>query len=122
MPTADELFDDNIHVILQESALKESCFSIFDFAESDKPEQVKKIVPEDDTLKSLMVESIEEIEKSEEGEIKRFEDQGDKSCQTFSLPTKTKLLFEKICENNYTTPSCFLRNVCQRLVDSYYGK
>jgi hypothetical protein len=118
-----EDLEDNIHQILHESALREQSFSIFDFNDSFDPKPVA-ITPEqaDDTLRSTMSESIDEIEKSEAGEIERFDSTQEKTCQTFFMPTNTKKLFEEICKNNYTTPSCFLRNVCQRLVESYYGK
>lgn len=127
MTTKDEydddfLVDDNLHSILTESALQEKPASLFDFFESDFSSAKPIELTEDDTLKDVMIESIDEIEKSESGEIDRFEDDSEKSCQTFAIATETKKLFEQICKNNYTTPSCFLRNVCQRLVDCYYGK
>jgi hypothetical protein len=120
--TADD-FEDNIHQILHESALREQSFSIFDFNDSFDPKPVS-ITPEqaEDTLRTSMSDSIDEEEKSESGEIEKFDNVQEKTCQTFFMPTQTKKLFEEICKNNYTTPSCFLRNVCQRLVESYYGK
>lgn len=119
--TSKEIFDDNIHSILKESALKEHTFSIFDFASSDdpKPEDPEK---ENDTLKTAMVESIQEIEDAGEGLIDRFPPGIRSECQTFFMPSDVKAKFETICKNNYTTPSCFLRNVCSRLVESYYGR
>lgn len=118
-----EDLDDNIHEILHKSALNEQSFSIFDFNDSFDPKP-GSITPEqaEDTLRRAMSESIDEIEKSEAGEIERFDSTQEKTCQTFFMPTNTKILFERICKNNYTTPSCFLRNVCQCLVESYYGK
>ena len=119
----DFLVDDNLHTILADSALQEKPASLFEFFDVDPSAQnPTKEITEDDTLKNIMIDSIDEIEKSESGEIDRFEDGTEKSCQTFAIATETKKLFEQICKNNYTTPSCFLRNVCQRLVDSYYGK
>jgi len=130
----NEDFEDNIHQILHESALREHAFSIFDYQDSFEPTRKiissknptrKKIKPDeapDDTLLTTMHDSIDEYEKAVEGEIENFENTQGKTCQTFFMDTNTKKLFEEICKNNFTTPSCFLRNVCQRLVESYYGK
>ncbi len=117
----DYMLEDNLHTILSQSALQEKPSSLFDFCDPSA-EANPNAYSEDDTLRDVMIESIDEIEKSESGEIDRFDDSSEKSCQTFAIATETKKLFEQICKNNYTTPSCFLRNVCQRLVDSYYGK
>jgi hypothetical protein len=118
----DFLIDDNLHTILAESALHEKPVSLFDFGIEPDPSAINLEEIEDDTLRNVMIDSIDEIEKSESGEIDRFDDDSEKSCQTFAIPTEIKKLFEQICKSNYTTPSCFLRNVCQRLVESYYGK
>ena len=119
----DLLIDDNLHTILSESALQEKPVSLFDFCiEPDPSEAALPVEQEDDTLRNVMIDSIDEIEKSESGEIDRFDDDSEKSCQTFAIPTEIKKLFEQICKSNYTTPSCFLRNVCTRLVESYYGR
>lgn len=114
--------NDNIHHILQDSALHEKAFSIFDFAEDDDP-TIKNVVIEDDTtLKDVMIDACDETEAAEAGEIENIDDNAQgKTCQTFFMPSALKKQFESICKNNCTTPSAFLRNVCARLVESYYG-
>ena len=114
--------EDNIHAILAESALKEKAFSIFDFNNDFNPSAKPKIQNEADTLKSAMCDAIDEIDAIEAGEIENPESCQEKSCQTFSIPSDLKKQFEEICKNNVTTPSAFLRNVCARLVESYFGK
>lgn len=114
--------DDNIQFILQESALREKNFSLFDFAECDNPNAKPKPSNEEDTLKAAMVDAIDETDAVENGEIIDPEAEPGKTCQTFFMPTEIKKRFESICKNNYTTPSAFLRNVCARLVETYYGK
>lgn len=117
MPSDLDL-NDNIHAILADSSKYSGSVSIFDY--DPGVIQAKELTPEkeDDTLRSVMVDAIDEVE--EFGDCENIPQE--KLCQTFFLPTKTKTLFEQICKNNCTTPSAFLRNVCVRLVESYFGK
>jgi hypothetical protein len=113
----DDLEEDNIHYVLAESAGEEPA-ALWDNWPNDVP---APDFDDDDNLREVMNDSVEETIKEQEGEPSTIHALP-KACQTFFMPKIIKEKFEEICKNNYTTPSCFLRNICIRLVESYYGK